>query len=504
MTLKQTFKTGVCLTALLSGQAALADVTAVDVWENWKSNLDLYGEAGVTIGSEDIGDGTVTVTDLGLSMDDGDTAVTANMGNITFTENGDGTVAITMSENYPITISSSDGSTADMSVTHSGLSMSASGEPEAISYALSADKYSFQVDNITENGQTIDADVLFAANDVTGNYVVTTGDVRNMAYAMTMGSVDILVDVKDPDSDGTVLISGKINGLFVDANVDLPEGMTFDDPDNLDLTGFAISADYGLADGSYIFDITDQEDAIAGSASTGAAEVAVTFDDKNLSYNVLTRDIAVDTVLPNVPIPGMELPLAVSLSEYGVGLEMPLSKTEEPADFAFGINLTDLTINDEIWGMGDPAGALPRDPATIKLDLAGTAKLFFDIMDPAQADAMAMADVPGELHSLSLNELLVSAVGAKLDGSGAFTFDNDDLTTIPDFPRPEGSVTLNLAGANKLIDTLIQMGLLPEDQAMGARMMMGMFARTTGDDQLSSTVEVNAQGHVIANGQRIR
>ncbi len=504
MTKLQTFKTGVCLAALFSGQAALADVTAAQVWENWKSSLDIYGESGVTIGNEEIGNGTVTITGLGLSMDDGDTAVTADMGTLTFTENGDGTVAITMAETVPISITSSDGSTADMSVTNSGLSMTASGDPDAINYDLSADKYSFQVDNITENGQTIDADVLFAGNDVAGRYTVTNGDIRNLTYALTMGSVDLLVDVTDPDTNTVALISGKVNGLFVDADMDLPEDLSFDDPDNVDLTGFAVAANYGLNDGSYIFDISEGGEQVAGSVSTGSAAIDLGFDSDALTYNVLTTDIAMDMVVPNVPVPGMELPLKLSLAEYGIGVAMPLSKTDEPTDFAFGLNLTDLTINDEIWAMGDPAGVLPRDPVTIKLDLAGTTQLFFDILDPAQADAMAMAEVPGELHSLKLNELLVSAVGAKLDGTGDFTFDNTDFETIPDIPRPEGAVTLNLAGANALIDTLIRMGLLPEDQAMGARMMMGMFARTTGDDQLSSTVEVNAEGHVIANGQRIR
>jgi hypothetical protein len=48
------------------------------------------------------------------------------------------------------------------------------------------------------------------------------------------------------------------------------------------------------------------------------------------------------------------------------------------------------------------------------------------------------------------------------------------------------------------------MGLLPEDQVMGARMMMGVFATPVGDDMLTSTIEVNAEGHVIANGQRLQ
>jgi len=50
----------------------------------------------------------------------------------------------------------------------------------------------------------------------------------------------------------------------------------------------------------------------------------------------------------------------------------------------------------------------------------------------------------------------------------------------------------------------MSMGILPEEQAMGARMMLGLFATPTGDDELSSKIEVNAEGQVLANGQRLR
>jgi hypothetical protein len=55
------------------------------------------------------------------------------------------------------------------------------------------------------------------------------------------------------------------------------------------------------------------------------------------------------------------------------------------------------------------------------------------------------------------------------------------------------------------MDTLVNMGLLPQEQAMGARMMMGLFARPgDGPDTLTSTIEVKEDGSVLANGQRIQ
>jgi hypothetical protein len=71
-------------------------------------------------------------------------------------------------------------------------------------------------------------------------------------------------------------------------------------------------------------------------------------------------------------------------------------------------------------------------------------------------------------------------------------------------PRPEGSLTLTGEGINGLLDKVSQMGLPGGEQIMGARMMLGMFTTVTGDDQIESTVEVNDQGHVLVNGQRMR
>jgi hypothetical protein len=48
------------------------------------------------------------------------------------------------------------------------------------------------------------------------------------------------------------------------------------------------------------------------------------------------------------------------------------------------------------------------------------------------------------------------------------------------------------------------MGLIPEGDLMMPRMMMGMFATTVGDDMLESVLEVNSEGHVLANGQRLQ
>ncbi|CAM5313442.1 hypothetical protein FALB51S_00852 [Frigidibacter albus] len=128
--------------------------------------------------------------------------------------------------------------------------------------------------------------------------------------------------------------------------------------------------------------------------------------------------------------------------------------------------------------------------------------MLIDLLDPEQA---ATAEAPGELHALDLNELQLTFGGAELTGDGSFTFDNSDMVTFDGMPKPLGSVSLKLLGGNGLLDNLIAMGLVPEDQAMGVRMMAGLFANTgPGPDELNSTIEVREDGGLYANGQRLK
>ena len=224
-------------------------------------------------------------------------------------------------------------------------------------------------------------------------------------------------------------------------------------------------------------------------------------DTGGLSYGVAQRNVDFNMLLTEFP-----LPLSFSVNEVSTSITMPLQKSPDPQDFGIEVLLSEFTMSDMIWGLFDPAGQLPRDPATLLVDLSGQAKVLFNFLDPTQAAILEQTGAaPGELNALTLNALELDAAGAKLTGDGAFTFDNSDTVTFDGMPRPAGGVDLNLVGGNALLDKLVAMGLVPEEQAMGARMMMGLIA-VPGEtpDTLTSRIEVNEEGHVLANGQRIR
>ncbi|TNC49783.1 DUF2125 domain-containing protein [Rubellimicrobium rubrum] len=494
------------LLVALSAGPAFADVTAQQVWDDWKAQMGLYGEDAVTIGSESQEGDVLTVTDLGFDItgEDGSTA-TGNLPELVFTENGDGTVTVTMSEEYPITITTpadpgtgSEASEIALALRQNGMTMTVSGDPGALTYDVAAARYAVELDRLSEGGSDVPAEALLAFNDVSGRYTSNTGTMRDLGYDLGAASMDLLIDATNPEDGSHLMLSGKVNTVATQAAVTLPLDPATD-PEMLLMNGMAVDGGYTTANGSYMFEMTDSSGTSSGNFTTQGSEMSFRLSKDAVAYNSTAKNVALDVTTSAMP-----MPITASIAQYGITFEMPLSKTQAPAPWALGLNLTDLALNEEIWGMFDPQGLLPHDPASLVLDMTGTATLLFDAVDPAQAEAMAAAEMPAQVNSADLNDLRITFGGAEITGSGAFTFDNSDLTTFPGVPRPAGAVDLQLNGVNGLIDGLVALGLLPEDQVMGARMMLGAFTTPVGDDQLTSRIEVTEDGQLLANGQRLQ
>ena len=491
----------VCLTALLSSTAVHAEVTAQQVWDDWKANMGMYGASGVTIGSEVTEGGVVTITDFAIDFSDETTSMSANLGSLVLTEQGDGTVAVTMSEQYPFTvIGTTDGVETAMtiSINQTGMTMIVSGTPEEMTYEISAPAYGVALTDMMQDGAALPVTASMTFNNMSGSYVSTPGDLRTIDYAVMAESADLVVNVNDPETGMTVDFSGKLNELATTALMTIPPLDTASE--DIFAAGMALTGGYTFGATSFVFNAVDPAMGDASGTMTAmGGTMDFSFDKDVMGYDSSLSGLNVEFAAPTMPFP-----VKLSLAEYGLGILFPLSQTEEPADWAAYVNLTDLTVNDEIWMMIDAGNQLPHDPATVVMDLTGTATMFANILDPEAQAAAAEGAAPGEMNSLDINDITVRIGGAEVLATGALTFDNTDTTTIPGMPRPEGTIEVELNGINNLLDKLVSMGLLPEDQAMMPRMMMGMFATVVGEDQLTSKIEFAPGGGIFANGQQIQ
>ncbi len=491
----------------MAGTPAFADVTAQQVWEDWKTYMVGFGYK--IDGTESTSGNALTVSDLTMSMtlpeDEGTMKLT--MGQFTFADNADGTVSVMIPPQLPVTVNirPTVGESVDAAVDYntSGYSVIVSGDPDDMTYNYSVADLTLALAELVVDGTPRDiGTATLTIKDITGTSNMKSGDLRTNTQRVNTGPIEMAIDFTDPEgSDARIVMNGAYNSIGFVGGGTFPKGMDANDLPAMLAAGFAFDGEFTAGGGATDFNVAENGGNVQGVIGSDGGTLKIAMNQDKLQYAGAFNNAKLNIAGGDVPIP-----IHLAMAKYGFNLLMPLTKGKAEQDFAFALTLGNFTMSDLLWSIFDPAATLPRDPATVAIDLTGKAKLLVDILDPKQMGAVERGEtLAGELNALGLNSLLVSAAGAELTGDGAFTFDNTDMVTFDGIPAPTGAIDLKLVGGNGLLDKLIAMGLVPEDQAMGMRMMMGLFAVPGADeDTLTSRIEVSGDGQIKANGQRIR
>lgn len=490
---------------LLMSGAAQADVTGAEVWANWKSSAEGMGQV-LTPGSEEQSGDTLVITDLRMSAEATDMTLTGTIDRVEFVDQSDGTVLVTLSDSYAMQISMAPEENVKvnmtMQISQPDISILASGGDGTFLYDFSGPEVQVTVNDVTVNGEPLEMGGKIIVSEVAGSYAVTEGgDMDRIVSEVSAANVTVDIDANEPDGGGTFTLDAEFADLVATSDGNLGMMGAMEELPQLLAAGFKTAGDFRHGAATYAVNFQDGDETFQLRATSDAGLLAVSLDSEAVSYEVGNTGLDVTMSGSEIPLPE----ITAGFAEFGFGFLMPLAKSDAPQDFGMKVTLAGLSVSDMIWSLADPAGALPHDPATLILDIKGKANWLIDVMDP-EAAAMMGDEMPAELHALDLSELKVALVGAELTGSGGFTFDNSNLETFDGLPAPTGSIDLTLVGGNALIDKLVAMGLIPEDQAMGARMMLGLFARPGGgEDTLTSKIEVDgATGAISANGQRLQ
>ncbi|MFP4449695.1 MAG: DUF2125 domain-containing protein [Rhodosalinus sp.] len=490
------------------GTPAAADLTAQEVWNDMRSYLSSFGYE-VTATDSMSGD-TLSVRDMTMRLplpEDGGT-VALELPQISFTENEDGTVSVAYPETSEMRVEARppDAEAVDMTlaVMHRDLEVLVSGDDSRMTYDYTASELGLSLAELVVEGESLDSDkvsVDVTASGMAGQSVVTPGELRDLEQRVTVAEVSY--DVNTPAMEGergSAAFDGALRALTFEGTARIPQDMDMQDMSAAFAAGYAFDGQIGYTGGNTDFTFEEDGQTVTGSTSSDRSRFRAAMDADRLTYAGSGAGTQINVEGSDLPFP-----IETAIGETAFDFSAPVGTTEDPEPFNLLVELRDFTMGEQIWAMFDPGQMLPREPASIVMDIAGMARVLGDVFDPQAMQRMAMnEDVPAELHALDLSQFLVSMLGAELTGQGAFTFDNSDRATFDGMPRPEGTLSLRLEGAEALLDTLMQMGLLPQEQAMGARMMMGMFAVPAGPDTLESTIEINEQGQVLANGQRIQ
>ncbi|CUH78320.1 DUF2125 domain-containing protein [Tropicibacter naphthalenivorans] len=499
------YATASALALIAMAGPSFADVTPQQVWDD----LETYyaNSLGYPVTATETMDGTsLVLSDItfGVDIPEEDARVDIKMPQITLADNGDGTVTMTLPDSAPITVFiNEDGEQVGevvVEMTAPSFKALISGTEASMNYDISADQLGYTLTKLVAEGEEITRDMLradVAMGPISGTMSVMNSDgLRSMAQEFSYGNLTYDLAFQEPGGSDAGMFKGMLNGLSVAGETAIPTDVDFEDPTALFGSGLMIDLVMAHQGGQTDFSVTERKGTTVGKMSSDAGEFGVAFSAEQMIYAVSATALDVELSGPELP-----LPISFAMQDLGFSFELPLKKSDAPQDASISLVLAEFTMADMLWNIFDPGAILPRDPATVAANLEAKVTPYVDLADEETYDV----DVPGELNEVTLTDLVISAAGGTILGEGAFTFDNSDLDSFDGMPRPEGQLDFQISGANGLIDNLITMGLLPEQDAMGVRMMLGMFT-VPGDepDTATSSIVVNEQGHVLANGQRIK
>lgn len=515
---------------------AFADVTSEQVWQSW---VDYYNAAGYQIqeGNRATAGDTLTVSDVTITASDKtggaeapDAVLSFAVPQISLTETGDGKVRMVYADQMTGSFSGSDGAgeefSAAFTVDMPGNATVTSGAPEDMTHEFDYPTTDITLTSLKSGEDELQAPVKISIANSTGKMHKVDGATAKYDYDFKSEKVTFTGDMTD-EKGGKVKFDGSIAGLDMAGKMALPGGT-----DTMSDMNAALKAGL-IMDGTAKFGATLANFDFAGTTAEGTPQtVAGKYDAKGfdltfaMSQDGLGYQGNSDAAMFELTSGEIPFPIKYAVDSASFDIQLPVMKADAAQPFKFAYSLAGLTLGDEIWGLFDAQGALPRDPASLEIDLTGLMKVNQDLFDPASlagevmpgampadgadpaadpADAMAedlMAEpiIPTEM---TINQIALNMLGARVAVTGELKApEGADIATA----QPVGQIKAEYEGLNGLIDKLAGMGLIPEDQLMSTRMMLAMFAKPVaeGEDKLTTDLEFKEDGSVFANGQQVK
>ncbi len=482
--------------ALLMSGTAHAALTADQVWQSWKDAGALVGLT-VSAATENNSDGVLTLNGVTVAPA-GASGLTIS--DLTLTEESDGSVTIAPGADIGVTMTGdTEGS---VKLTHDGLTLVARDVDGGLAYDYQAAQLDVAYDS-TYPGVSFDgseAPKVTAAGTVgftnlSGVYSDTPGTNRTFGLDIAADVLAYSTSQDDPGMELKQTTTSETQGIELSFDLALPTTIA--------LAAMASPADFATAlnEGLSVSMATKQGESngtmkqenafmpLDLMMKAGGGEATALFNKDAFQVKSMAAGLDIESAAGALPVP-----VKLTSGPMEFAMTSPVIANEAAGDYGFVLKLSQFSLNEEAWAMFDPNGALKRDAADVAIDISGKAKIDIPAMIAAN-EAGTQPPIPAP-ESLNITELGLKVAGAALAATGAFTFDNS-----AGIPMPLGEANVTVTGANALIDGLIATGLMSDEDAMGARMMMGMFMVPAGDDELTSKIEAKEGMQILVNGQ---
>lgn len=369
-----------------------------------------------------------------------------------------------------------------------------------------------------DDGKIIANPVTVAVANLKGNDRIEGTDQQKIVQAATIDTLTVNLDVTADDGQ-----SGKgqlvMNGVALNSDTALPaaEVVAAGDLGAMLKAGLTVKGDLKYASLTGNLDMVTKDEQgetrpVALKMDSADSSLTVDMNPTRIAYGGTSGAANAQFTVPELPVP-----VGYGLTGGNVRVDFPIMAGDAPQNFAVTYKLDGVTLTDSIWGMFDPTAALPRDPASIDVDLAGSVKVLhglFDMVaagtkleDPNLSDEERMTIMaqmqqsPVDLRDISINKVALDVMGAKADVTGKLAAPEQG-----DMQTPVGTISGKFQGVATLLDKLGAAGLVPADQMMGVKMMLQMFGKPDPQNPeiLTTELEFNAQGQIFANGQQVK
>ena len=485
---------------------AHADLSTRDVWDNLKKLLETGGYR--VIGQEVLVGSDLSIKDVQISFEvDAQTDINFDISSVNLTKNKDGFIHIRLPEEIYVQYLNEDEfgykTEANILVRARELDFKVSGKLSEILYQLSASSAGFALVELLDNGvpsPDFSADMEFVLADVNSTIRVegeSTIEIKSLFSASGASIKGGLSVLSVPVELNFQYVMGQLKSNSVSNEPKISINENFE----LALSkGFSSTSNFNFDTSQLNLNATTPSGPLSLSLTTGPSSLTSALSQSGF---FIQSDNEQSKFKLDLPAFGSNFEL--DFQEFSTSLNMPLLAKSGEQQFGMRGNLSGLNLSDTIWNLFDANKLMPDDPASIKFAIEGSTILNDGLTGQAIIENQDLDPLEfGQILRFELKEFLFDALGITVEANGSFEFDNEDLETFEGIPRPMGTASLKIKGSNAFIDRLENMQLLPSETIMGARMILALIMRATGDDILLSEFEIDEKGKVYANGQRLR
>lgn len=479
-------------TALCLPLPAAAEITPETLWQAWQ---DSAASAGHPLSATVEQGGTLALTALSVRRPLGDGTVTLGFDRLDLAQYG-ADVRVTLPAGGTLTLVATpgpddpDGDTVEavFALGDTPLTATATGEAADPDWTVAADTVTLNLVSFTQDGTDVPAEFRLDLGGLAGRFTGLGDGGRPLSTDLSVARMATDFAATDPDSGDTLHTTATQSDATLRAELS-------EDPANPD--AWTLRASLAGGSSASVSVQTGMEGSIESESRQDSAALDVTLTDTRSDY--AARITGLVTTLGGSMMPSG--PLGAAMDMLTVALSVPTGSTPDLQTAALALDLQGVMPDEPLWALIDPMGALPRAPAAATLraeaDLAS--------IDPESLDTAAPGmDLPGLLpRALRIAEIALDIGAARVTGDGAFDIPAGPMG-VPDIAQAEGAIDLLAVGLNGLLQQAMTAGALNMEQAMGAQMLLGMFATQGAGDSFTSRIEIQPGGALFVNGTRLQ